>query len=174
MCIPPEMHVCFIIASVRNGFVHVIWAIWRLVAKSFLTMTWTSCSLKSPVISRFVWQLMRTHIKEISKSALLVFCEGNSPVTGEFPAQRASNAEKASILWGHRALCIKTGQNGESLQRDWPYWFSTPINKPVKFYQVRMCRITIFTMMYSILYLQMQVVPDIVITCHTWHCVQSL
>ena len=24
-------------------------------------------------------------------------CEGNSPVTGEFPAQRASNAENVSI-----------------------------------------------------------------------------
>ena len=28
---------------------------------------------------------MRTHIKETSKSVLLVPCEGNSPVTGEFP-----------------------------------------------------------------------------------------
>ena len=26
-------------------------------------------------------------------------CEGNSPVTGEFPTQRASNAEKVSIWW---------------------------------------------------------------------------
>ena len=26
-------------------------------------------------------------------------CEGNSPVTGEFPAQRASNAENISIWW---------------------------------------------------------------------------
>ena len=25
-------------------------------------------------------------------SALLALCEGNSPVTGEFPSQRASNA----------------------------------------------------------------------------------
>ena len=29
-------------------------------------------------------------------------CEGNSPVTGEFPAQRASNAEIVSIWWRHR------------------------------------------------------------------------
>ena len=26
-------------------------------------------------------------------------CVGNSPVTGEFPAQRASNAEKVSVWW---------------------------------------------------------------------------
>ena len=30
-------------------------------------------------------------------------CEGNSPVTGEFPAERASNAENASIWWRHHA-----------------------------------------------------------------------
>ena len=35
------------------------------------------------------------------QSTLLSFCEGNSPVTGEFPAQRDSSAEKASIWWRH-------------------------------------------------------------------------
>ena len=29
-------------------------------------------------------------------------CAGNSPVTSEFPAQRASNAENGSIWWRHR------------------------------------------------------------------------
>ena len=28
-------------------------------------------------------------------------CVGNSPVTGEFPAQRTSNAENVSIWWRH-------------------------------------------------------------------------
>ena len=32
-------------------------------------------------------------------SALLALCAGNSPVTGEFPAQRASNAELWCFLW---------------------------------------------------------------------------
>ena len=35
--------------------------------------------------------------------------EGNSPVAGEFPTQRASNAENASIWWRHHdnaALCV--------------------------------------------------------------------
>ena len=31
--------------------------------------------------------------KNISKLRATGLCEGNSPVTGEFPAQRASNAE---------------------------------------------------------------------------------
>ena len=42
-----------------------------------------------------------SHVKETSKSALLAPFEGNSPVTGEFHAQRASNGEKASIWWRH-------------------------------------------------------------------------
>ena len=31
-------------------------------------------------------------------------CDGNSPVTGEFPAPRASNAENVSIWWRHHVL----------------------------------------------------------------------
>ena len=36
-----------------------------------------------------------------SKLRVTGLCEGNSPVTGEFPAQRASNAENVSIWWRH-------------------------------------------------------------------------
>ena len=31
-------------------------------------------------------------------------CEGNSPVSGEFPSQMASNAENISIWWRHHEL----------------------------------------------------------------------
>ena len=34
--------------------------------------------------------------------------EGNSPVTGEFPTQKASNAENVSIWWCHHALVWRT------------------------------------------------------------------
>ena len=34
-------------------------------------------------------------------SASLAFVGGNSPGTGEFPAQMASNAENVSIWWRH-------------------------------------------------------------------------
>ena len=34
-------------------------------------------------------------------SASLAICAGNSQVTGEFPAQMASNAENVSIWWRH-------------------------------------------------------------------------
>ena len=36
-----------------------------------------------------------------SKPALLALCEEYSPVTGGYPAQRASNAENVSIWWRH-------------------------------------------------------------------------
>ena len=50
------------------------------------------------------WRLKSPAPKKTSKPALLALCEGNSPVTGEFPAQKASNAEKASIWWRHHAI----------------------------------------------------------------------
>ena len=45
--------------------------------------------------------LFERRSKNRSKLRVTVLCEGNSPVTSEFPAQRASNAEKVSIRWRH-------------------------------------------------------------------------
>ena len=39
--------------------------------------------------------------KKTSKFRVTGLCVGNSPVTGEFPAQMASNAENVSIWWRH-------------------------------------------------------------------------
>ena len=39
--------------------------------------------------------------KKTSKLRVTGLCAGNSPGTGEFPAQRASNAENVSIWWRH-------------------------------------------------------------------------
>ena len=41
--------------------------------------------------------------KKTSKLRVTGLCEGNSTVTGEFPAQRASNAKNGSIWWRHHA-----------------------------------------------------------------------
>ena len=41
--------------------------------------------------------------KKTSKTRVTGLCAGNSPVTGEFPAQMASNAENVSIWWRHHA-----------------------------------------------------------------------
>ena len=44
-------------------------------------------------------RLFRRRSKKISKLRATGLYEGNSPVTGEFPAQRASNTENVSIWW---------------------------------------------------------------------------
>ena len=46
-------------------------------------------------------RLFRRRSKKTSKLRVTGLCAGNSPVTGEFPAQRASNAEFFSIWWRH-------------------------------------------------------------------------
>ena len=45
--------------------------------------------------------LFRRRLKNPSKLYVSGLCAGNSPVTGEFPAQMASNAEFFSIWWRH-------------------------------------------------------------------------
>ena len=51
-------------------------------------------------------RLFRCRSKKIPKLRVTGLCEGNSPVTGEFPAQRVSNAENVSIWWRHHVLRI--------------------------------------------------------------------
>ena len=46
-------------------------------------------------------RLFRRRSKKTSTLRVTGLCEGNSPVPGEFPAQRASNAENVSIWWRH-------------------------------------------------------------------------
>ena len=44
--------------------------------------------------------------KKISELRVTNLCAGNSPVTGEFPAQMASNAENVSIWWRHHGFVV--------------------------------------------------------------------
>ena len=46
-------------------------------------------------------RLFRSRSQKTSKLCVTGLCEGNSPVTGEFPAQMASNAENVLISWRH-------------------------------------------------------------------------
>ena len=47
----------------------------------------------------------RRRSKKTSKLRDTGLCEGNPPVTGGFPSQRASNAVNVSIWWGHHGIC---------------------------------------------------------------------
>ena len=49
-------------------------------------------------------RLFKAHVQETSKLRVTGLWEGNSPVTGGFPAQRASNAENVSIWWRHHDI----------------------------------------------------------------------
>ena len=51
-------------------------------------------------------RLFRCRSKKLSKLRVIGLYVGNSPVTGEFPAQRASNAENVSIWWRHHGMHI--------------------------------------------------------------------
>ena len=46
-------------------------------------------------------RLLGRRSKKASKLRVTDLCAGNSPVTDEFPAQKASNAENVSIWWRH-------------------------------------------------------------------------
>ena len=50
-------------------------------------------------------RLFRRRSKRTSKLCVNGLCAGNSPVIGEFPAQRASNAKNVSIWIRHRGIC---------------------------------------------------------------------
>ena len=64
--------------------------------------------LQKNVKSHFAsWKrLFRRRSKKTSKLLVTGLCAGNSPVTGEFPPQKASNAENVSIWWRHHEWMI--------------------------------------------------------------------
>ena len=49
-------------------------------------------------------RLFRRRPKKTPTLRVTGLCAGNSPVTGEFPAQMASNAENFSIWWRHHVV----------------------------------------------------------------------
>ena len=56
-------------------------------------------------------RLFRRRSKKTSKLPATGLCAGNSPDTGEFSAQRASNAENVSIWWRHHVSSTNQGNN---------------------------------------------------------------
>ena len=55
--------------------------------------------------------------KKTSKLRVTGLCAGNSPGTGEFPAQRASNTENVSIWWRHHQIMNSKQTSHISLSR---------------------------------------------------------
>ena len=57
--------------------------------------------------------LFRCRSKKTSKLCVSGLCVGNSPGTGEFPAQMASNVENVSIWWCHHEFTITQTLNSQ-------------------------------------------------------------
>ena len=67
-------------------------------------------SVKNSLITggsgRFTWRLGDIPLKPHQlRPRVTGLCEGNPPVAGGFPSQRASNAENVSIWWRHHDSC---------------------------------------------------------------------
>ena len=73
---------------------------------------WNSFDYGDVIISAMASQItgvsietfVQAQMKKTSKLRVTGLCEGDSPGTGEFPAQRASNAENVSIWWRHHGF----------------------------------------------------------------------
>ena len=72
-----------------------------------VTSQWAQYRLKSPAPPLFTQPFSQTQFKENIKAPRHWPLCGNSPWTGEFPAQMASNAENVSIWWRHHDFHVK-------------------------------------------------------------------
>ena len=88
----------------RNSCFGVLWC--GLVLADFTRVLKDYVHYNDVIMSTMASQLTgvpivcsRRRSKETSKLRVTGLCAGNSPVTGEFPAQKASNAENVSIWW---------------------------------------------------------------------------
>ena len=71
-------------------------------------------------------RLFRCRPKKTSKLRVTGLCEGDSPVTGEFPAHWASNAENVSIWWRYHEYGICFNKNKLLNAESSCQWFETP------------------------------------------------
>ena len=75
--------------------------------------------MASQITSLTTQLFIQAQIKKTSKLRVTGLCEENSPLTGEFPSQRASNAENVSIWWRHHEYLLSPTQyilSAQSLQ----------------------------------------------------------
>ena len=109
--------------SAPDGPHHGPWTLLReILLHTERTMWWFSSHHDDVIMSAMASQITsltivystvysRRRSKKTSTLRVTGLCEGNSSVTGEFPAQRASNAENVSIWWRQHALMVPTTGN---------------------------------------------------------------
>ena len=69
-------------------------------------------------------RLFRRRSQKTSMLRVPGLCAGNSSVTGEFPAQMASNAENVSIWWRHHATACSSQDHYSDPLLSTPKWFA--------------------------------------------------
>ena len=85
------------------------WNCWLLIKTAFdVTLRWRNNG-RDGVSNHLPYdcllnRLFRRRWKKTSKLRVTGLCVWNSPVTGELPAQMASNAENVSIWWRHHEV----------------------------------------------------------------------
>ena len=98
--------------SVLNSFEETWWYIYTfyhfLILRCAGKLKYFAMHYNDVIMSAMATQITsptivysRRRSKKTSKLRVAGLCEANSPVTGEFSAQRASNAENVSIWWRH-------------------------------------------------------------------------
>ena len=85
-----------------------------------LTSQWSRWRLKSPASQLFTQSFIRAHIKENIKAPRHWPLRGEFTGTGEFPAQRASNAEIVSNWWRHHDESLITQPYWVLDKKKWP------------------------------------------------------
>ena len=85
-------------------------------------------------------RLFRRNSKKTSKLRVTGLCAGNSPGTGEFPAQMASYAENVSIWWRHHGLSIHSEKSAVRLVSQTIYWHDDTNNLATEITLFRECK----------------------------------
>ena len=95
----------------RNRYIHDVtlrhlWSVWihdrlSIIYNYIDVIMGTMASQITSLTLCLLNRPFRRRSKKTSKPRVTGLCEGNSPVTDEFPAQMASNAENISICWRH-------------------------------------------------------------------------
>ena len=81
---------------------------WETQLQSNAVSHWLGANLESALLLNRLCRRRSNQTSELRDTGL---CEGNPPVTGGFPSQRASNKENVSIWWRHHELTESGHQN---------------------------------------------------------------
>ena len=117
--------VCFLARLCHR--VHWIAAMWQNICISFISQHWDGRCTLSPYLNHYrqrcpdaIWTWWRHQMETFS--ALLVICAGNSPVAGEFPAQRPVTRSFGVFF----DLCLN-----KPLSKQWWGWWLETLSRPL-------------------------------------------